>query len=209
MGRSELSDSRQRRVRSAYLFGIMAPTNPTPQGVDIYLRCLRYSTSRYRCSHSIPSNMARSFLSLLLLVFSAVVAAIDRPDFSIYQARAKQHRHSSGQLVQGEEELRKIILGWYAIPEAKAYEICHQCKGRIDESTGNEISIDGQEKDGIGTVHRTTPADTCGEQPCLVMPAAPLGYNRFHLRYQSGGGEWSPWSKSVNYNVKDVGHLGT
>lgn len=159
-----------------------------------------------------PTLVLPSLLLLTLLTISAAAAAaLDRPDFSIFQARSKQHRHSSGDLVEGEEELRKIILGWHAIPDAEAYEICHQCSDWIDESTGSEIdSHDETDENKAGTVHRTTPANTCGGEPCLVLPAAPLGYNRFHMRYQTaaGGRAWSPWSKSVNYNVGDaLGHL--
>ena len=150
--------------------------------------------------------------SLALLAFGALAAfprviadgQPSRPDFSIYQARVKQHRQGAqGNLVEGEEDLRKVILGWHAIPGVVAYEICHQCVGRIEEATG----VERGDAD-IGTIHETPPDHTCGGEPCLVLPAAPLGYNTFHLRYKTDeGGLWSPWSEMKRYNVKDVGHL--
>mmetsp|Transcript_23005 Transcript_23005/g.33953 ORF Transcript_23005/g.33953 Transcript_23005/m.33953 type:complete len:170 (-) Transcript_23005:64-573(-) len=145
----------------------------------------------------------RSFLTfLMVLVWTSRAADIARPEFNIYQARAKQHRRGAeGKLVEGEEHLRKIILGWYRIDGAEAYEICHQCVGRIDENTGVEID------DSIGTIRRGGEITTCGGQPCTVLPAAPIGYNRFHLRYQTKDGDWSSWSKVKNYKVEDVGHL--
>ena len=157
-------------------------------------------------------TMNRTLILLAIGVLAAVPSAIagddagqpSRPNFSIYQARVKQHRQGAqGNLVEGEEDLRKVILGWHAIPNAAAYEICHQCVGRIEEATGVERG-DAE----IGTIHATTPDHTCGGEPCLVMPNAPLGYNTFHLRYKTDeAGMWSPWSEMKRYNVKDVGHL--
>uniref|UniRef100_A0A6U4HP11 Lipoprotein n=1 Tax=Minutocellus polymorphus TaxID=265543 RepID=A0A6U4HP11_9STRA len=150
-------------------------------------------------------------LPLLAIALSACPSAVtagdeqpSRPEFSIYQARVKQHRQGArGDLVEGEEELRKIILGWHAIPSAAGYELCHQCVGRIEEATGVEMG-DAE----IGTVHATTLQDTCGGEPCLVMPGAPIGYNTFHLRYKTAdNGIWSPWSEMKRYDVQDVGHL--
>jgi len=139
--------------------------------------------------------------SLFLLARPSI--AVDRPKFSIYQSRVKQHRQktATGDLVAGEEHLRKFILGWYSIPGAEAYEVCHQCVGRVDESTGGEI----EGKEEVGTVHPSEITMTCGGQPCLIMPGVSMGYNHFHLRYQIGG-EWSPWSDVRNYNVgKEIG----
>jgi hypothetical protein len=147
---------------------------------------------------------SRSYLiAPLLLLGGVAAAALDRPEFSIYQARVKQHRSgAAGDLVEGEEHLRKIILGWHGIAAAEAYEICHQCTGRIDED-GMEVA--GEE--ALGTVHPLTKDNMCGGEPCLVLAAAPLGFNRFHMRYQKGG-DWSPWSAVKNYDVGvDLGHL--
>lgn len=148
----------------------------------------------------VPEVLLTLLLSLLSLCASA---AIDRPEFSIYQSRVKQHRAgAAGDLVKGEEELRKIILGWHQIEGSDVYEICHQCVGRINEGTGEEV----EGKEEIGMIHPISPEHTCGGQPCLIMPAAPLGQNTFHLRFKKDG-NFSPWSTIRNYNVGDVGPI--
>ena len=142
----------------------------------------------------------------------------ERPEFKIYQSRVKQHRSgATGQLVEGEEELRKIILGWYEISNALEYEICHQCFGntnniRIDEQTGKDLLTDTYDAtDGSGTIHKISIDTKCGGQPCLVLPSAPIGQNTFHMRYKAGednSPKWSLWSKVKIFNV-DKENLGT
>ena len=141
---------------------------------------------------------------LLFLGLSLANAAIERPDFKIYQSRTKEHRQrGSGILIEEEKHLRKIILGWYSIPNAEAYEICHQCVQDINDM-GEYVSNDDADAK-VGTV---IPADAmCGGEPCLILPAAPMGWNHFHLRYKVGG-EWSPWSIAKKFNVGEkVGQM--
>ena len=47
----------------------------------------------------------------------------------------------------------------------------------------------------------------CGGQSCLVMPGAPKGHNKFHLRVKMDG-EWSSWSNYQNFNVQEPGMFG-
>ena len=128
-----------------------------------------------------------------------IVMSADRPDFPL-TARVKPHRAgATGELVKGEEDLRKIILQWDKVPLAEGYEICRNCMN-IDDETGEETA---DNEDGKLLTVGLGPEFTCGNRPCLVMPGAPLGYNRFNLRVKVHG-EWSPWSEHRNYNVGDV-----
>ena len=127
--------------------------------------------------------------------------ALDQPDFVIFQSRVKRHFQRSGELVGGEEHLRKIILGWYGIPQAQDYQICHQCMQPIDNNDTDESKGDLtrtiDETVTMGTIMDTA---MCADQPCVVIPAAPMGWNHFHMRYMVDG-EWSPWSTAKNFNV--------
>ena len=100
----------------------------------------------------------------------------------------------------GQEHLRKIILQWEKVQEAAAYEVCHNCE--IEDLTGL------RSEDCIGDVLDIPigRAGTCGHGPCMVMPAAPIGYNKFHLRVKVGG-EWSLWSRHRNFNVQEPGRV--
>mmetsp|Transcript_13327 Transcript_13327/g.20208 ORF Transcript_13327/g.20208 Transcript_13327/m.20208 type:complete len:207 (-) Transcript_13327:223-843(-) len=158
---------------------------------------------------NITTSLASSLLTFLLLLLPLLksVSAVtdERPNFQIFQSRAKHHFTRAGEKVEGEEELRKVILGWYAIPGAEEYQICHQCVGRIDESTGRI----NEPEDGVaqaGRIQTVSIHFQCGGHPCLVLPAAPLGFNHFHLRYKKGG-EWSLWSTVRNYNVGEIGPM--
>ena len=116
--------------------------------------------------------MKKAFILVFSLALDPSFATMRRPEFSIVQSRVKLHCEISaaGNLVQGEEHLRKVILGWHPIPGAEAYEICHQCLGKINEYTGEELSTP--------TDHELIPFSvdfTCGGNPCLVLPGAPMG----------------------------------
>ena len=111
--------------------------------------------------------------------------------------------HRTGDLVEGEEHLLKMIVKWNPIPGAEAYELCYNCNF-IDEDTGAEISeVDSNAIISIPIGGK----NTCGGQPCNVMPGTPRGFNKFHLRVQVGG-EWSPWSNYQNFDVQEPGSFG-
>lgn len=147
----------------------------------------------------------RSFTRLAFLsatLIGAAVGSVDRPRFEP-NARVKLHRvKTTGEVIEGEETKRKILLKWGKYPNAEKYELCHNCH-TIDDVTGeadgdieeaNVISI------GVGRQFE------CGGEPCLVWPDAPLGYNKFHLRVLSGD-KWSKWSNHRNYHVSEPGTL--
>ncbi len=125
-----------------------------------------------------------------------------RARFDIYQSRVKKHMYRSGEIIPEEADLRKLILGWHAVPDAEGYEICRNCLDLIDDATGEErTSSDGSISD------RIMKADLqCGGHPCIVMPGVSLGDSSFHLRY-SIGGELMKWSKSKTYDIGDFGHI--
>jgi hypothetical protein len=139
-------------------------------------------------------------VSLLATVLRGLSADVERPHFSKITARVKQHRHFTGDLVEGEEELRKLILQWDKVLGAEQYEICHNCLQISDDSGEGDISDGKLLPIGVGRDHE------CGGNPCMVMPNISLGYNRFNIRVQSGG-EWSPWSVHRNYNVDEAGRV--
>lgn len=137
------------------------------------------------------------FVSILALLVGSATA-INRPNF-VGTARVKQHMHSSGDLVEGEEDLLKIIVKWDHIPGAEGYELCHNCN-HIDEESGTEVGG----ADGIVYPIGIGGKFECGAKPCSVMPGAPKGHNKFHLRAIVGG-EMSPWSNYQNFNVLEPG----
>lgn len=141
----------------------------------------------------------------LLAILSTLIGtsvAVDRPFFDP-NARVKQHRvKTTGELVEGEEELRKVLLKWDKVPGAEKYEICHNCDN-IDDDTGDNAGLIPEEKIIALGVSRKY---ECGGHACLVLPDAPLGFNTFHLRVQVGD-EWSKWSKHRNYNVDEPGFV--
>lgn len=145
-----------------------------------------------------PRNAA-SLLGAVLLSAAVAAASDDRPNF-VGTVRVKQHYHRSGELVEGEEDLLKVIVKWDPIPGAEAYELCHDC-GHIDEATGLE---DGELD---GAMYPIEVGHTCGGQPCHVMPGIKQGHNRFHLRVKKGG-EFGPWSKYQNFETVQPGNVG-
>jgi hypothetical protein len=138
-------------------------------------------------------------LSLLLLgaiLSSTVVAAApERPQFDPKGARVIRHK---GRVVPGKKDLRRIVIKWDRVPDAEAYEVCHQCD--IDDETGTLLSMTDN-----GKVHPAR-ENECGGRPCLVMPGAPIGYHRFNFRVKVGS-EWSVWSKHQNYLVAEPGNV--
>merc|ERR1711971_1151278 len=155
--------------------------------------------------------------SLIRVLFHAIlagviiensVAAVARPEIDS-QAKVKQHRRPNGDLIQGEEDKRKILVKWEKIPEAEKYELCHNCP-YIDEDgeeileEGNAVTKSGEEGEvipiGLGRDYE------CGGLACLLMPDSPKGYNKFHLRVFKKG-DWSPWSKRRNFNVDKPGYI--
>ena len=136
---------------------------------------------------------------------AASIISQERPNF-IGTARIKQHRAgANGDLVEGEEHLLKAIIKWDAIPNAERYEICHHCNDYIDEETG--VADDNvTDEDSIKDIYdiEIGGKNTCGGQPCLVMPGVPKGNNQYHLRVKIDG-EWSLWSKHQNFFVSEPG----
>ena len=133
---------------------------------------------------------------LLHLLFPTLYAALGRASFKPLDKRVKQHRHKSGELVEGEETLLKLILSWKSISGAEFYEVCHNCVDLIDQATGEEI--------GSTTVKVLKSIGTYGGNPSVVMPAIPSGLNSFHLRFTDES-ETSKWSEVVHLDVSEVG----
>ena len=135
---------------------------------------------------------------------SFVVAAAERPARPEFddKARVKQHRAGAqGELVPGEEDLRKIILQWDHIAGAQEYQVCHECsQSLLEEDT--DATTNKNEEDG--KIHNVSVGHECGGKPCFILPGAPLGYNAFHLRVKVGD-EWSEWSSPRNFFVKEPG----
>ena len=148
-------------------------------------------------NHRLLGTFLAAKLLLLLLVANPCAAIPERPKMD-QRARVKQHRFgASGDLVAGEEELRKIIVYWEKTSGALGYELCHNC--RVDDATG--VRLDDDEGDV-----RPIPLDmTCAGNMCGVFPGAPLGKNRFNVRVQTSTG-WSLWSEHVNFFVDEPGH---
>ena len=160
------------------------------------------------------SSTSLLFIVATLLLGSCITTAIDtktRPNFTA-TARVKQHFHKSGNLVEGEEHLIKVILKWDHLPNANAYEICHNCH-HINEDTGIIIEDDDEKKSDdantggkIYEVDMTGGKNTCGGQPCLVMPNTPRGNNKYHLRLKDMSDlSVSAWSKYQNFMIDEPG----
>ena len=165
-----------------------------------------------------------SFLLLLLLLgFPAAAAADDDEEYHMgylpelhVSARVKQHRSgATGQLVPGEEDLRKIILTWDKPTNDVAgtishYEICHQCGSDvIDGNTGTSTTTLGEDKIKTVPIGR---GGECGGHPCLVFPNCPKGKNTFNLRiaYKIDGGsdyKYSLWSPQRVFMVDEPGNI--
>eukprot|EP00580_Thalassiosira_gravida_P003658 CAMPEP_0201605392 /NCGR_PEP_ID=MMETSP0492-20130828/5225_1 /ASSEMBLY_ACC=CAM_ASM_000837 /TAXON_ID=420259 /ORGANISM="Thalassiosira gravida, Strain GMp14c1" /LENGTH=164 /DNA_ID=CAMNT_0048069633 /DNA_START=40 /DNA_END=534 /DNA_ORIENTATION=+ len=146
-------------------------------------------------------------LAAIVIGTTTTASSTDRPNF-IGTARVKQHMHRTGDLVEGEQHLLKLIIKWQPIPGAEGYELCHECN-HIDETTGRETGTLDADEGTDGTVGTTIPIEiggknVCGGQPCHVMPAAAKGHNKFHLRVKKGG-HFGLWSKLQNFDVAEPG----
>lgn len=137
----------------------------------------------------------RAALSIFLLASTTLYAQELAPPHMETVARVKNHFHRSGELVEGEEDMRKIIVNWKHYPKAAAYQVCHMCDMdksgvRLNEERGTVVDIEvGHE---------------CGGNPCMVLPGAPLGINSFSVRAQVGE-EWTPWSDQRNFDTRETG----
>jgi hypothetical protein len=111
-------------------------------------------------------------------------------------ARVKEHRFgANGQLVPGEEGMKKIIIQWNEIKGAIAYQVCHNCR-KTDE-------------DGVlepGEIHFVSLTATRAGRPAFMKPGAPLGRNTFHVRASVEEGKWGPWSEERVFSVQDPGN---
>lgn len=111
-------------------------------------------------------------------------------------ARVKQHRFgAAGDLVEGEEEMRKIIIQWDAIPEAVSYEVCHNC-----------VLVEGQPEPAGEILPVGLELQRAG-RPVFIKPNTPLGKNTFHVRAKLEGGKSGPWSDERVFNVGDPGNV--
>lgn len=110
-------------------------------------------------------------------------------------ARVKEHRFgANGDMVAGEEEMRKIIIQWDTIPGALQYQVCHNCK---------------MTDDGVlepGEIHPVALDMVRAGRPVFVRPNTPLGRNTFHVRASVEEGKWGPWSEQRVFNVDAPGN---
>jgi hypothetical protein len=136
------------------------------------------------------------FLAVISLVMMAALAAGSGPLVNVDDvARVKEHRGGpQGDLVEGEEHMRKVLLQWDQVPGALGYEVCHNCVPSSDgELEGDIIPV---------------PADqTKAGRPVLVFKNAPLGINTFHVRASVKENEWGPWSDQRNFVVDEPGNI--
>ncbi|GFH57596.1 hypothetical protein CTEN210_14072 [Chaetoceros tenuissimus] len=131
-----------------------------------------------------------------LLSCSTVAAELERPELIPQATRVKQHFHRSGELVEGEEDLLKLILSWKPHRSAESYEICHNCLDLIDESGIEKANTASKVVKSTGNY---------GGYPSIVMPAITKGVQYFHLKYSSASGEQSSWSKALKLSVEEPG----
>jgi len=118
-------------------------------------------------------------------------------------ARIKQHRFgASGQLVDGEEEMRKIIIQWNPIPGAISYDVCHNCRV-LEDSTGPQPDEGGTGGGGLYLVNIDMTRDG---RPAFVKSNTSLGKNTFHVRANLDGGKTTAWSQERIFNVNEPGN---
>lgn len=141
---------------------------------------------------------AKSFLLIATLTVLLWKPGFGKEDITPkvdMDARVKQHRSGArGDLVYGEEDKRKIIIQWDAIPGALEYQVCHNCKAskRKGELTPGDLhSVD------IETVR--------AGRPVFVKPDVQRGKNSFHVRASVQEGKWGPWSEERIFHVDEVG----
>jgi len=148
-------------------------------------------------------------MTVSLQSFIIIISALFLPCFVVSKpatpkldarARVKEHRKGAeGNLVPGEEDLRKIIVSWDHVSEAEDYEVCHNCHITTNDEGGTSV---------FGLIHDIPKGMECGGRPCFVLPGAPLGLNTFHLRVKvKDDDEVSDWSEEVKFFVEDPGHV--
>ena len=145
----------------------------------------------------------KSIVSFSLLVLSLLVAittaALAKPPVLEANARVKQHRAGAqGALVEGEEDLLKMIVFWSSVPDAIDYQIQRDWKV-VDEETGDVLIEEG-------TVE--TSFAKCGGRPCLVVPGATRGLHTVMVRAKLSSSTeeeavWTLWSEPAHYLVDD------
>lgn len=126
------------------------------------------------------SCLVSLFLQAMIACQAARVVPVPEVD---EVARVKEHRRgASGDLVEGEEDMRKLLLQWESVPDAIGYEVCHNCD-HDDGGEGEIIPV------GVGRKFEK------GARPVLVRANVPFGRNSFKVRVSLKEGEWGPWSE--------------
>merc|ERR1712195_212296 len=121
-----------------------------------------------------------AFVAFCASVVIGVNAGLPDAPVMADSARVKQHRAGAqGDLVAGEEEMRKIIVYWNQNSRAKKYEACHGC--RVVDATGVREGDSGR-------VIEVDIDETCNDNMCLVVKNAKKGKNRFNVRVQTNAG---------------------
>lgn len=124
-------------------------------------------------------------------------------------AQVKAHRFgAAGELVPGQEHMRKLTVQWSRIPNALAYQVCHNCEeqkssNKDDEGGSNPIVEVGDN----GKIIDVSIETTKGGRPVMVLPDAPLGWNTCHIRASMKEGIWGPWSEERLFFVEDPGNV--
>ena len=142
--------------------------------------------------------MKDCFFGIALLLAGAVTIMVSAKLAPVLDdsARIKEHRAgATGELVAGEEELRKIVVQWDFLKGALEYEICHDCT----------ISEDGSVTGGSRTIVPIGRKGECGGRPCHIVRGAPLRLNTFHVRANIADEGWTDWSAPRNFMVQDPG----
>ena len=115
------------------------------------------------------------------------------------EAFVKQRRAAgaAGDLVAGEEDLRKISVQWEPIIGAYEYQVCINCDLEADPSTW---------------AIKTVPVGRAGEKggrlrrPVLIYPGVPIGHITFHVRVSlTDKEEFGHWSEPRHFNVGEAG----
>ena len=111
------------------------------------------------------------------------------------EAWVKQHRAgAAGDLVAGEEDLRKMSVQWESVPGAYEYQVCVNCDLEADPSTWTIKPVP------VGR------AGERGGRPVFIYPGAPIGHNTFHVRVSLTDKEqFGHWSEPRHFNVGEVG----
>jgi hypothetical protein len=145
--------------------------------------------------------LLQTLLLLLLPLLVLTASSSGTPYPSILRSiRVKNHFHRTGEPVDGEQHLRKVILKWTPVAGATRYEVHHVHPHDIHEEIEPRVHVTTVEA-----------GHTCGGTPCHVKPACPLGRNGFSVRAMLEGGEeedgeqqeetWTPWSPLVRFDI--------